>query len=136
MSDTHITINGGTNTIAPNATKIEQHFYGTQPDEESYNEEGDDAQEDLSDAGGLLRYISKEDIPGYLAMIGECHTATELADVVMTMMERLPRLKAEEVVKARFINILFPLATKLTCGTSVSNVRQHINNALARRPKR
>ena len=40
-----------------------------------------------------------------------------------------------EIVKERFINLILPLATKLTKGTSVDNIRARINDALSRLPK-
>ena len=51
------------------------------------------------------------------------------------MAEQEPRLTAEEIVKARFINLLLPFAFKLSKGTSVDNIRARINDAWARRPK-
>ena len=61
--------------------------------------------------------------------------ASGLAKVVVEMAEQEPRLTAEEIVKARFINLLLPFAFKLSKGTSVDNIRARINDAWARRPK-
>lgn len=134
MSETNITINGGTNTIAPNATKIEQHFYGSHteerfPIEEKHKEESQPELERLS------LYINKVNIPGYIARIAECRTATELAKAVVEMAELEPRLTTEEIVKGRFIRLLLPFATNITKGTSIDNVRQRINDAWAHRPR-
>ena len=134
MSDTHITINGGTNTIASRAKQVIQHFYGDQFAEKLLNSESP-KEEPTPEVDKLSIYINKENIPGYLAQIGECQTATELAKVVVEMAEHEPRLTAEEIVKSRFINLILPFAFKLTKGTSVDNVRARINDAWARRPK-
>lgn len=135
MSDTKIIINGGTNTIVPNATTIEQHFYGDQFAERILCKAAQDViltpeQEKLS------IYINKENIRHYLTLIGECGTATELARVVVEMCESEERLTPDEIVKGRFINQILPFAVGLTKGTSVDNIRQRINDVLARRPKK
>lgn len=134
MSDVNITINGGTNTIASSATQVIQHFYGDQFAEKQLQGESS-KEESLPEVDKLSIYINRENIPGYLAQIGECQTATELAKVVVEMAEHEPRLTAEEIVKSRFINLILPFAFKLTKGTSVDNIRARINDAWARRPK-
>ena len=132
MPEVNITINGGTNAIAPNATKIEQHFYADRPVENLLSSKTADK---IPEVGKLSLYINKENIPGYLAQLGECQTASELAKVVISMVESEPRLTTEEMVKERFIKLLLPFALKLTKGATVDNVRQRINDAWARRPK-
>lgn len=134
MSDVNITINGGNNQILPNATEAKQIFYGDQFAEKLLNGEYP-KEESLPEVDKLSIYINKENIPSYLAQIGECQTASELAKVVVEMAEREPRLTDEEIVKARFINQLLPFALKLTKGTSVDNVRARINDAWMKRPK-
>lgn len=134
MSDVNITINGGNNQILPNATEAKQIFYGDQFAEKLLSGESP-KEESFPEVDKLSIYINKENIPGYLAQIGECQTATELAKVVVEMAEHEPRLTAEEIVKSRFINLILPFAFKLTKGTSVDNVRARINDAWARRPK-
>lgn len=134
MSDVNITINGGNNQILPNATEAKQIFYGDQFAEQMLNRESP-KEESLPEVDKLSIYINKENIPSYLAQIGECQTATELAKVVVEMAEHEPRLTAEEIVKARFISQLLPFALKLTKGTSVDNVRARINDAWMKRPK-
>ena len=134
MSDVSITINGGINQILPDATEAKQIFYGDKFAEKLLNRESL-KEEPTPEVDKLSIYINKEHIPGYLAQIGECQTATELAKVVVEMAEQEPRLTAEEIVKARFINLLLPFAFKLSKGTSVDNIRARINDAWARRPK-
>lgn len=130
MPDIHITINGGNNQILPNATKAVQNFYGS----EFASKE---LEEPLPpEVQPLLTYINKENLAGYLARISECLTASELAAVVMDMLEQENRLTSDVVVKERFINYLLPFADKLTKGNTVVNVRQRINDALAKRPRR
>ena len=134
MSDVNITINGGINQILPDATEVKQIFYGDQFAEKLLSGESP-KEESLPEVDKLSIYINKEHIPGYLAQIGECQTATELAKVVVEMAEQEPRLTAEEIVKARFINLLLPFAFKLSKGTSVDNIRARINDAWMKRPK-
>jgi len=134
MSDVTININGGNNQILPNATQAVQNFYGDQFVEKQLN--GTPAtEESLPEVDRLSLYINKVNIPGYLARIGECQTATELGKVVVKIVEQEPGLTEEEMVKERFIKQLLPFASKLTKGTSVDNIRARINDAWARRPK-
>lgn len=134
MADVNITINGGNNQILPNATEAVQNFYGDQFAEKklppSLSKE-----EPMPEMDRLSLYINKEKLPGYLAQISECQTATELAKVVVQIVEQEPRLTEEEMVKGRFIEQLLPFASKLTKGTSIDNLRARINDAWARRPK-
>ena len=134
MSGVNITINGGINQILPDATEAKQIFYGDNFAEKLLSGESPE-EESRPEVDKRSIYINKEHIPGYLAQIGECQTATELAKVVVEMAEQEPRLTAEEIVKARFINLLLPFAFKLSKGTSVDNIRARINDAWARRPK-
>ena len=134
MSDVKINIIGGNTQVLPNATEAKQIFIGDQFAEKLLSGESP-KEESLPEVDKLSIYINKEHIPGYLAQIGECQTATELAKVVVEMAEQEPRLTAEEIVKARFINLLLPFAFKLSKGTSVDNIRARINDAWARRPK-
>ena len=134
MSDVNITINGGINQILPDATEAKQIFYGNQFAEKLLSGESP-KEESLPEVDKLSIYINKENIPAYLAQIGECQTATELAKVVVEMAEHEPRLTAEEIVKERFISLLLPFAFKLTKGKTVDNVRARINDAWMKRPK-
>lgn len=134
MSDINITINGGNNQILPNATQAVQNFYGGQLAERGLSGKPQ-AAEPLPEAERLSLYISEENLPRYLARIGECQSATELGKVVVRMQEEEPRLTKEEIVKERFISLLLPFATKLQKGTGIDNVRARINDALASRPK-
>lgn len=134
MNDITININGGNNQILPNATEAVQNFYGDQFAEKILgNPASDDAS--IPEVGKLSLYIDKVNLPGYVAQIGECQTATELAKVVIYMFEQEPKLTEEEIVKERFISILLPLATKLTKGRTIDNLRARINDALLSRPK-
>ena len=49
--------------------------------------------------------------------------------------QSLAKLTEEEIVKERFISILLPLATKITKGRTIDNLRARINDALLSRPK-
>ena len=134
MSDVNITINGGNNQILPNATEAKQIFIGDKFAEKLISEKSP-KEESTPEVDKLSIYINKENIPGYLAQIGGCQTATELAKVVVEMAEREPRLTAEEIVKERLISQLLPFAFKLTKGRTIDNVRARINDAWMKRPK-
>lgn len=134
MSDVTININGGNNQILPNATEAVQNFYGDQFAEHILKKQDED-DESATQKERLALYINKENINGYLAQIGECNNATELAKVVVQMCEQEPRLTQEEIVKERFIRLLLPFAKRLTKGKGIDNLRARINDAWAARPK-
>ena len=134
MSDVTININGGNNQILPNATEAVQNFYGDQFAEYILKKQDED-DEFFTQKERLTPYINKENINGYLAQIGECNNATELAKVVVQMCEQEPRLTQEEIVKERFISLLLPFAKQLSKGRGVDNLRARINDAWAARPK-
>ena len=134
MSDVHITINGGNNQILPNATEAVQNFYGDKFVEKILPDKLQ-TEDQLPEANKLLLYISKENLPRYLTLIGECRSTTELGKVVVQMQEEEPRLMKEEIVKERFISLLLPFAKQLFKGTSIDNIRARINDALASRHK-
>lgn len=134
MSDIHINIHGGNNQILPNATEGIQNFYGDQFADKILS--GNPPDESLPiEAQKLLHYIDKERLPQYLTLLGECRSATELSQIVVDMCAQEPKLVKEEIVKERFIQLLLPLAPKLTKGTGVNNIRARINDALACKPK-
>lgn len=134
MNDITININGGNNQILPNATEAVQNFYGDQFAEKILGNPASDGAS-IPEVGKLSLYIDKVNLPDYVAQIGECPTATELARIVMSMLEQEPKLTEETVVKERFITLLLPLAHKLDKGRSIDNVRARINDALMARPK-
>ena len=134
MSDVTININGGNNQILPNATEAVQNFYGDQFAEHILKKQ-DEADESSTQKERLALYINKENINGYLAQIGECNNATELAKVVVQMCEQEPRLTQEEIVKERFIRLLLPFAKRLTKGKGIDNLRARIKDAWAAHPK-
>ena len=88
-----------------------------------------------AEAQRLLIYIGEEQLPRYLALIGECRSAAELGKVVVDMCAQELRLTKEEIVKERFIRLLLPLASNFTVGKTVSNIRARINDALANQPR-
>ena len=122
MSDITININGGNNQILPNATEAVQNFYGGHFPEHPLP--GKSAQEtEPPEAQKLALYINKENLGRYLSLIGECRSATELARVVVEMVEQEPKLFPEEMVKERFIRLLLPFASKLEKGKTIDNIR-------------
>lgn len=134
MNDVTININGGNNQILPNATEAVQNFYGDQFAERIHANPASDGAS-IPEVSKLSLYIDKVNLPGYISQIGECQTATELAQIVMSMLEQEPKLTEEEIVKERFIRLLLPFATKLAKGRTIDNLRARINDALLSRPK-
>ena len=134
MNDITININGGNNQILPNATEAVQNFYGDQFAEKILSNTVAD-KELCPEVGKLSLYVDKVNLLDYIAQLSECQNATELAKVVIYMFEQEPKLTEEEIVKERFICILLPLATKLTKGRTIDNLRARINDALLSRPK-
>lgn len=134
MNDITININGGNNQILPNATEAVQNFYGDQFAEKILSNTVAD-KESSPEVGKLSLYVDKVNLPDYIAQLSECQNTTELAKVVIYMFEQEPKLTEEEIVKERFISILLPLATKLTKGRTIDNLRARINDALLSRPK-
>lgn len=134
-SDITVNIYGGTVQILPNATNAEQHIYAASPTESSSPINNVD--ETLSDAAVRLKlYINKvEDFQGYLNMLAACSTAKQIAEVVAVMSDRESRLTSEEICRAKFIELLPPLAPKVTKGITIDNLRIHIYNAVNARKK-
>ena len=134
MSDIIFNISGGNNQILPNATEAVQHFYGDQYAEKILQKET--PSEPINPAlEKLALYINKESLPTYIAQIGACESATELAKVVVSIAQQDSKLTPEEIVKERFIKLLLPFAAKLTKGKGIDNLRARINDAWSTRPK-
>lgn len=134
MSDIIFNISGGNNQILPNATEAVQHFYGDQYAEKILQKET--PSEPINPAfEKLALYINKESLPTYIAQIGACESATELAKVVVSIAQQDSKLTPEEIVKERFIKLLLPFAPKLTKGKGIDNLRARINDAWSTRPK-
>lgn len=134
MSDIIFNISGGNNQILPNATEAVQHFYGDQYAEKILQKEtpSDPINPALEK---LALYINKESLPTYIAQIGACESATELAKVVVSIAQQDSKLTPEEIVKERFIKLLLPFVPKLTKGKGIDNLRARINDAWSTRPK-
>lgn len=134
MSDIIFNISGGNNQILPNATEAVQHFYGDQYAEKILQKET--PSEPINPAlEKLALYINKESLPTYIAQIGACESATELAKVVVSIAQQDSKLTPEEIVKERFIKLLLPFASKLTKGKGIDNLRARINDAWSTRTK-
>lgn len=135
MSETIINIHGGNNQILPNATEAVQNFYGCQPADAGNAE--NQACDDLSpDALRLQPYISNvESLRHYTARLSECRSATELAQVIVGIKDREPKITEELMVKEKFIKLLLPLAPNVTKGTTTDNIRARINDAWSRKPR-
>ena len=144
MNDVKISIYDSIVQVLPNATKAVQNFYGDQFAEQILSKQ-EAAEDSLSEADSpeaaspeakkLALYIGEECLPAFLAQIRDCNNATELALVVVSMLDQETKLTEEIVVRSSFIQLLLPFATNFTSGRSVNNVRARINDALIARRK-
>ena len=102
-----INIFGGCQQILPNATRAVQNFYGDQFAGERSREEALERLDLSPEARRLSIYIDDtEALAGYVSRLASCVNASELAVVVMDMVERQPRVTREEIVRERFIRTL------------------------------
>ena len=126
MCDLTINIYGGNNQILPNATEAVQNLY--------VYDHANKLQDALSsEAEKLSRYIDKDHISEHLNKIRACDNATDLAQVVVSLLDQEPKLTEETIVKESFIQCLLPFAINITTGRSVNNIRARINDALEAR---
>lgn len=144
MNDVKISIYDSIVQVLPNATKAVQNFNGDQfaekilrkqeATEDSFSD-AESLEVDSPEAKKLALYIGKESLPAFLAQIRDCNNATELALVVVSMLDQETKLTEEIVVRSSFIQLLLPFATNITSGRSVNNIRARINDALIARRK-
>lgn len=144
MNDVKISIYDSIVQVLPNATKAVQNFNGDQfaekilrkqeATEDSFSD-AESLEVDSPEAKKLALYIGKESLPAFLAQIRDCNNATELALVVVSMLDQETKLTEEIVVRSSFIQLLLPFATNITSGRSVNNIRTRINDALIARRK-
>ena len=144
MNDVKISIHDSIVQVLPNATKAVQNFNDDQfaekilskqeTAEDSFSD-ADSPEVDSPEAKKLALYIGKESLPAFLAQIRDCNNATDLALVVVSMLDQETKLTEETVVRSSFIQLLLPFATKITSGRSVNNIRASINDALIARRK-
>lgn len=144
MNDVKISIHDSIVQVLPNATKAVQIFNGDQfaekilSKQEAVEDSSSDAESpevDSPEAKKLALYIGKESLPVFLAQIRDCNNATELALLVVSMLDQETKLTKEIVVRSSFIQLLLPFANKITSGKSVNNIRARINDALIARRK-
>lgn len=133
-------INGGHVQIMPNATQGIQNFYGDQFAEEAIKANAQaaaaNATPELTDEEkALLLYINKVEIlKQYTSRLAQCTSAGDIGKIVVDMRrDENVRVDEYEMVRERFINVLLALAPHVASGKTVSNVRQRINDAWARR---
>lgn len=132
-----INIYGGTQQILPNATQAVQHFYGADISRDVFREGALSRQELSLEAKRLSAYINNvEELGVYLTRLSGCTTASELALVVVSMVENRTGVSKELMVRESFIRLLLPLTPGITSGRSIDNIRARINDAWARRPKK
>ncbi len=137
--DKNVVINvyGGTQQILPNATQAVQHFYGADISRDVFREGALSRQELSPEAKRLSAYINNvEELGVYLTRLSGCITASELALVVVSMVENRTGVSKELMVRESFIRLLLPLTPGITSGRSIDNIRARINDAWARRPKK
>lgn len=144
MNDVKISIHDSIVQVLPNATKAVQNFNGDQfaekilskqeTAEDSFSD-ADSPEVDSPEAKKLALYIGKESLPAFLAQIRDCNNATELALLVVSMLDQENKITEDVVVRSSFIQLLLPFAIKITSGRSVNNIRARINDALIARRK-
>ena len=135
MCDIIFNIYGGNNQILPNATEANQ-YYGSSSfkSDDSYSTDKQPATAHTPEAQRLSLYINNvQALYGYLTLLSQCTSAREVGETVALMAQREPALTSEEIVKERFIELLPPLAPQLTKGTSIDNLRIHIDTAWQKR---
>lgn len=144
MNDVKISIYDSIVQVLPNATKAVQNFNGDQFAEQilSKQETAEDSSSDADssevaspEAKKLALYIGKDSLPAFLDQIRDCNNATDLALLVVSMLDQEAKLTEEIVVRSSFIQLLLPFAIKITSGRSVNNIRTRINDALIARRK-
>lgn len=132
-----INIYGGTQQILPNATQAVQHFYGADISRDVFREGALSRPELSPEAKRLSAYINNvKELREYLTRLSGCTKASELALVVVSMVENRTGVSKEMMVRESFIKLLLPLAPGITSGRSIDNIRARINDAWARRPKK
>lgn len=144
MNDVKISIYDSIVQVLPNATKAVQNFNADQFAEQilSKQETAEDSSSDADssevaspEAKKLALYIGKDSLPAFLDQIRDCNNATDLALLVVSMLDQEAKLTEEIVVRSSFIQLLLPFAIKITSGRSVNNIRARINDALIARRK-
>lgn len=144
MNDVKISIHDSIVQVLPNATKAVQNFNGDQFAEkilskkeaaEDSSSDAESSEVDSPEARKLALYIGEERFTAFLDQIRDCNNATDLALVVVSMLDQETKLTEEIVVRSSFIQLLLPFATNITSGRSVNNVRARINDALIARRK-
>ena len=144
MNDVKISIHDSIVQVLPNATKAVQNFYGDQFAEQIFSKrevaedsfsDAESPEVDSPEARKLALYIGEESFTAFLDQIRDCNNATDLALVVVSMLDQETKLTEEIVVRSSFIQLLLPFATNITSGRSVNNVRARINDALIARRK-
>ena len=144
MNDVKISIHDSIVQVLPNATKAVQNFYGDQFAEQIFSKrevaedslsEADSPEAASPEAKKLALYIGKESFTAFLDQIRDCNNATDLALVVVSMLDQETKLTEEIVVRSSFFQLLLPFATNITSGRSVNNIRARINDALIARRK-
>lgn len=132
----NIHIHGGNNQILPNATKAEQHFYGTTENTLPFVRPLPSHSWAAEDESRLSLYIThKENLPGYIATLAACRTAREVGEAVVRLCADEPSVTPELIAKEKFIRVLLPFLDGVTKGKGIDNLRYHINEAWAAHKK-
>ena len=94
MNDVKISIHDSIVQVLPNATKAVQNFYGDQFAEQIFSKreaaEDSSSDADSPEARKLALYIGEEGREAFLAQIRDCNNATDLALVVVSMLDKRP----------------------------------------------
>lgn len=146
---------GGTQQILSHVNKVEQHFHGYPFGEvvlnesfskaivtqvvssDSLDQEDEVSVDSMTTDRGELRIYYPDDAAFQVitARLSGCKDAAELANVVVNEMMEHTILNQGTVMTAHFIGTLLEF-THFTKGTSVSNIRQHIQKQVVLRPQK
>lgn len=140
-----IIVNGGRNQFLPNATHATQVFYGDKHVADRFTDDNgssDDAEWDdpddvsVADASPLSPYCYDEETQDrYLQRIDACHTAQQLASVLVSMLDHPSvNISREVIVKRSFLELVLPLAPRVTTG--VDNLRHAVNELMCKKKRR
>lgn len=131
-----INIHGGNNQIFPNATHAEQHLHfhtGESKVTDSVSDTGSEQHNDIPDlASRLPIYINRvEERQRFIVSLRSCQSASEVARVVVHLVQNTPGLTFDLVKTGSFISILLCCASGVKRGLTVPNFRRAIVEAWA-----
>ncbi len=135
-SEKNIQIFGGTHQWVMEGNVTVQHFYGCPSVGEAappaYEEEAPNPDEER-----LIRYFgSEERFRESIRLIGECRSAREVGQLIVSWMQTEAGITKDHIVKKEFLQLILPLAKNVVMGKTINNIRGHINEILTERVRK